>query len=54
MNWNYNNLLAWDDSVGNIPNVKLLDVANKGLTELPLKIFKLVSLQEFDCSFNEL
>ena len=42
MEWNYNDLMTWDDTVGPIPNVVKLDVSNNDLTELPMKIFKLV------------
>ena len=54
MEWNYNDLMTWDDTVGPIPNVVKLDISNNGLTELPMKIFKLVSLQQFSCDQNQL
>ena len=54
MEWLYNDLMEWDDSVGPIPNVVTLNISHKGLTELPMKIFKLISLQKFNCSYNKL
>ena len=38
MNWKYNDLMAWDDTVGPVPNVVALDISGNGLTELPIKI----------------
>ena len=54
MNWKYTDLMDWDDTVGPIPNVVWLDISHNGLTELPIKIFKLVSLQIFYCYSNKL
>ena len=54
MNWTYNDLMDWDDAVGIIPNVVALDIPDKNLTQLPIKIFKLTSLQIFYCRYNHL
>ena len=54
MEWKYNDLMAWDDAVGPIPNVVVLDISHNGLTKLPMKIFKLVSLKKFGCDCNQL
>ena len=54
MEWKYNDLMAWDDSVGPVPNVVSLNISHNSLTKLPIKIFKLVSLKRFNCSSNKL
>ena len=54
MEWKYNDLMAWDDTVGNIPNVVELNISKNRLTKLPQKIFKLTSLKKFDCDNNKL
>lgn len=54
MEWSYDDLINWDDSIGDVPNVIELKVCHKQLTTLPLKIFKLTSLQTFFCEDNKL
>ena len=54
MEWEYDDLIAWNDMVGNIPNVTKLNISCNNLTELPQKIFKLISLHEFYCYYNKL
>ena len=49
MDWNYDDLLNWNDSCDILPNVIKLNINNKLLTTLPLKIFKLTSLRELYC-----
>jgi Leucine-rich repeat (LRR) protein len=54
MHWKYNDLMAWDDTCGDVPNVVALNIADNGLTELPMKIFKLITLKTFYCGSNKL
>ena len=54
MEWKYSDLLKWDDTVGDIPNVAVLNISNNKLTELPQKIFKLTSIHTFYCNLNQL
>jgi hypothetical protein len=37
MKWTYTDLMAWDDSNENIPNVVNLDISHNGLTNFILK-----------------
>ena len=43
MEWNYNDLMAWDDTVGDVPNVVKLDISYNNLAELPQKIFRILA-----------
>jgi len=54
MEWTYTDLMEWDDSSNNVPNIDKLDISDKNLTKLPLKIFKLTSLRTFYCNNNQL
>ena len=53
MNWNYNDLCNWTDE-NDIPNVITLNISNNKIKILPLKIFKLINLQELNCYNNKL
>ena len=44
MNWNYDDLCNWTDE-NIIPDVITLNISNKNIKVLPLKIFKLINLQ---------
>ena len=46
--------MAWDDTIGPVPDVVAIDISHNSLTKLPIKIFKLVSLKRFNCSSNKL
>ena len=54
MQWTHTDLMDWDDIVGIIPNVVALNISYNDLTQLPMKIFKLTSLQKFYCHSNQL
>ena len=51
--WTIEDLNNWTDLLV-IPNVISLDISNNNLTEIPLKVFKLINLQEFNCYFNKI
>ena len=52
--WDYNDLISWDDEANPHPNVKALNISNNNLTSLPEKIFKLTSLEYLYCNKNNL
>lgn len=54
MDWDYIDLLTWNDFLGNTPNVRTLDVSGHSLTELPYKIFTLTTLKILYCNKNKL
>jgi Leucine-rich repeat (LRR) protein len=51
--WTLKDLNNWTD-LSVIPNVISLDISNNNLTEIPLKVFKLITLQKFYCFNNQL
>jgi Leucine-rich repeat (LRR) protein len=51
--WKLKDLDNWTD-LSVIPNVIELDISNNNLTEIPLKVFKLINLQIFNCTYNQL
>ena len=53
MDWNYDDLCNWTDE-NIIPNVILLNISDYNMKVLPLKIFKLINLQTFNCLCNQL
>jgi Leucine-rich repeat (LRR) protein len=52
-NWTLKDLDNWTD-LSVIPNVIKLNISNNKLTEIPLKVFKLINLQELVCYNNTL
>ena len=54
MEWQYKDLVEWNENLPEIvPNVIKLTIS-VGLTTLPMKMFKLTSLEELNCGYNKL
>ena len=51
--WTLKDLNNWTD-LSVIPNIIKLDISSNKLTEIPLKVFKLITLQEFKCYNTQL
>jgi Leucine-rich repeat (LRR) protein len=51
--WTLKDLNKWKD-LSIIPNVIKLDISSENLIHIPLKVFKLINLQEFNCYFNKI
>ena len=51
--WTLKDLNNWTD-LSVIPNVISLDISNNRLKKIPLKVFKLITLQRFYCYENQL